>query len=97
MPLQGFAERLRAARAAASFTQPQVSSALGYTTDTIANYERGRTEPDLADVARMARLYRVSCDWLLAGTPRLPHRFERDEPATCEHGDRITLTRGDDE
>lgn len=57
-------------------TQVAVSGALGCTTDTVGNYERGRTEPRLSDVVRMARLYRVSLDWLLTGSARLAHRFE---------------------
>lgn len=57
-------------------TQVAVAGALGCTTDTVGNYERGRTEPRLDDVVRMARLYRVSLDWLLTGSARLAHRFE---------------------
>lgn len=83
MTLQGFAERLRAARAAADMTQGTVASALGYTAQTIANWERDRTEPCATDLARLAALYRVTADWLLTGRARLPHRFEH--PA-CPHG-----------
>jgi len=83
MALKGFAERLRAARAAADMTQGNVASALGYTPQTVANWERDRTEPCATDLARLAAVYRVSADWLLTGAARMPHRFER---ATCAHG-----------
>lgn len=86
MTLQGFAERLRAARAAAGLTQSAVANAFGYTSQTIANWERERTEPCATDLARLAALYRVTADWLLTGRPRLPHRFERASRAACEHG-----------
>lgn len=76
MTSQGTPERLRAARAAAGLTQEQVGRALGVSAQTIANWEHGRTSPSTADVARLAALYRVSCDWLLTGKPRLAHRFE---------------------
>ena len=81
MSLAGFAERLRAARAAADLTQIAVSAALGYTPATIANWEHGRTEPSATDLARLAALYRVSLDWLLTGRAHLEHRFE-----VCPHG-----------
>jgi len=90
MALQGFAERLRAARAAASLTQEQVASALGYQATTIGNWDRARTEPCATDLARLATLYRVSADWLLTGQARLPHRFERRDGATCPHDVPIT-------
>lgn len=76
MSLQGFAERLRAARAAAALTQGTVAAALGYSETTIANWEHDRSQPSPEDLARLVTLYRVSADWLLSGAPRLPHRFE---------------------
>lgn len=72
-------ERLRAARAAADITQALLGRTLGLTESTIANWERGRSEPGAGDLAGLARALRVSVDWLLTGSP-LPHRFER-----CPH------------
>ncbi len=90
MPLVGLAERLRAARAAAKLTQGAVSSALGYTPPTIANWEHARSEPGATDLVRLASLYRVCVDWLLTGA-RMRHRFEVPGAATaridtCSHG-----------
>jgi transcriptional regulator with XRE-family HTH domain len=84
MVLQGLATRLRMARAAANLTQFAVAQALGYTSTTVANWERSRTEPCSTDLTRLASLYRVSVDWLLTGSPRLPHRFDGCE--RCQHG-----------
>lgn len=87
MTVKGFAERLRAARAAANLTQIQVAAALGYRATTIANWERERTEPCATDIARLAALYRVTADWLLTGRPHLEHRFAPSpEPERCAHG-----------
>ncbi len=85
MSLVGLAERLRAARAAATLTQGAVASALGYTPPTVANYEHGRTLPDAADLLRLATLYRVSADWLLVGA-RMSCRFEHAPKGLCPHG-----------
>lgn len=76
MTLPGFPQRLRTARVAAGLTQSAVAGVIGCSVDTVSNYERGRTEPRLVDIARLATIYRVSCDWILTGSPRLKHRFE---------------------
>jgi transcriptional regulator with XRE-family HTH domain len=87
MALKGLAERLRAARAAASLTQAQVAAALGYQPTTIANWDRGRAEPCATDLSRLATLYQVSADWLLTGQARLRHRFGQER---CPHGVPVT-------
>lgn len=84
MALQGLGDRLRAARAAANLTQGTVASVFGYVPETIANWERERTEPSASDLARLATLYHVSVDWLSTGNPRMPHRFECVD--RCPHG-----------
>jgi len=60
---------------------------------TIANYEQERTAPSLFILGRLAALYRVSCDWLVTGHPRLPHKLsepyrpvERPTVQRCPHG-----------
>lgn len=84
MHLDGLPDRLRAARAASDFTQKQISEKLGYIQKTIANWERGRTEPCAYDLAQLACLYSVSADWLLTGSPRLPHRFGTAVPVCAQ-------------
>ena len=81
MKLPGLPKRLRACRAAADLTQEAVANVLGVTPDTISNYERGRTEPSLADIVRIARLYGVSVEHLVAGSTPTPPRCLHGIPA----------------
>lgn len=73
--MPSFPSRLRSARGALLFTQEQVARALHVSPKTIANWENGRAEPNLAALALLAQLLRVSLDWLVTGTHRLPHSF----------------------
>jgi len=59
-------------------TQGTVASVLGVTADTVSNYERGRTEPSIADLSRLAALYGVTVDYLVRGP--------RPEVRRCSHG-----------
>jgi len=59
-------ERLRAARAAAQLSQEKVAEKIGVTAQTVASWEQGRTTPNATDLARLATVYAVSSDWLLA-------------------------------
>lgn len=43
----------------------EIASALGITQQTLTGYERGRAEPDLGTLVRLARRYNVTTDWLL--------------------------------
>ena len=72
MSVQGLASRLRAARAGTLFTQAQAAKVVECTADTIANYERGRTEPPLVVLRRLAQLYGVTLVYLVAGAPGTP-------------------------
>lgn len=42
-----------------------IASTLGITQQTLTGYERGRAEPDLAMLVKLARQYNVTTDWLL--------------------------------
>lgn len=83
----GRTERLRAARAASSFTQAAIAKTLGYKPETVANWERGRSTPSLEDLVHLALSYEVSLDWLLTGHARLVHRFEQLQVKglRCDH------------
>lgn len=59
------AQRLAEARKRARLTQRQVAAKLGVTHGAVGNWETGTTEPDAQMLARLARLYRVSSDYLL--------------------------------
>lgn len=60
-----FAEKLQKARIEAGYTQEQASDFTHIPRSTIANYERGRTQPDLEKLGILADFYCVSVDWLL--------------------------------
>lgn len=60
-----FSEKLKKAREDAGYTQQQVSDILGIGRSTLANYEVGRTEPDLGTLSQLSDFYCVSTDWLL--------------------------------
>lgn len=68
-----FGERLRDLRQAAGYTSQQaLGAALGVAQSTVANWERGRREPDFTLTIRIARLLDVSTDYLLGLTDQ-PH------------------------
>ena len=65
---EGFASKIKKARNATGFTQREVAAELNMNYSTIANYEIGRTEPDLETLGKLADFYQVSVDWLLGTT-----------------------------
>jgi len=58
-------EIIRTARRSAGFTQEQAAEALGVSRQTLSNWERAKTYPDIVSVIRMSELYCVSLDQLL--------------------------------
>lgn len=66
MALDSLPQRLRMARARVKLTQAVVAKTLNYTAPTIANWESGRTAPNTTDLVRLAEIYKVTTDWLLA-------------------------------
>lgn len=74
-PSTPFAQRLIEARGAVS--RVELAEVLGCPVETLGNYERGRTFPDLAMLGRLRRALGVSLDWLLTGEGSM--RGIRDE------------------
>ena len=62
---EGFVSRLKKARNDTGFTQRDVSKETGIPNSTLANYETGRTEPDIENLGILADFYGVSIDWLI--------------------------------
>lgn len=65
-----FAKRLRQAREAyrphgKSWSREKAAVALGFTRNTLDNYERAATSPTIESVARMADYYGVTLGWLM--------------------------------
>lgn len=62
---EGFKSRLKKARDETGFTQREVSKETKIPQSTIANYETGRTEPDIENLGILTDFYGVSADWLI--------------------------------
>ena len=58
--------RIRELRASKTLTQRAVAVATGVTVATVTNWEAGRI-PDLSSAIKLADLFGVSLDWLVAG------------------------------
>ena len=72
-------ERIALARKRAGLSQEQLGEKLGVSRQAVSKWESNQSNPDVAYVAEMCRLFGVSSDWLLLG------REERQEsaPARC--------------
>ena len=65
MYIEGFPSKLKKARENTGFTQIEIAKETQIPRSTLANYEVGRTQPDLETLAILADFYGVSIDWLL--------------------------------
>lgn len=67
-------------------TQAQIGAAFGVTTQAVSGWERDDAIPELAKIAKLARVLQVPCAWLLEGTGEPPPpdtleaRIERLKP-----------------
>ncbi len=71
---ESFPSKLIKARENTGFTQREVARETGIPRSTLANYEIGRTQPDLENLGKLADFYGVSVDWLL-GTRGGPEKI----------------------
>lgn len=62
-------DRLRAARRSAGLTQREVARRLGIAAASVAQWEIGRSRPDITRLALLAEIYGVRPDLLLADAP----------------------------
>lgn len=65
MYYEGFPSKLKKARIDTGFTQREVGKELKIPYSTLANYELGRTQPDIETLGILADFYGVSADWLI--------------------------------
>lgn len=72
-------ERIALARKQAGMTQEQLGERLGVSRQAVSKWEAGQTNPDLAYVVEMCRLFGVSSDWLLLGE----EGSQENTPAQC--------------
>ena len=62
---ESFPSKLTKARKEAGYKQIEVAEATEIPRSTIANYETGRTEPDIENLGKLADFYEISLDWLV--------------------------------
>lgn len=55
---------LAAARVNANMTQSQWADAIGVATNTVANWELGRTEPNASQLRKISELSNISMDFI---------------------------------
>jgi len=60
-----FCENLKNARKFANLTQKQVADKLGVVESCYANWEQGRTEPNIASLRNLSEILDVSLDELI--------------------------------
>lgn len=60
-----FSEKLKQARKQMKYTQEDVAFETGIPRSTLANYESGRTQPDIETLSILIDFYEVSADWIL--------------------------------
>ena len=61
------AERLKYLRETREFTQSEIADILCIDRSTYSYYELGKTEPRLSSIMKLAKLYGLSLDRMLAG------------------------------
>lgn len=59
-------ERLKEARNNKGLKQQEVAEQLGIKANTISNWEKGRTEPDIDTFAKLCQIYEIDCAALLS-------------------------------
>ena len=69
--LRGFSENISHLRREKKMSQRTVANLLGISQALLSHYENGLREPGLEFVVSLAKLYEVSCDYLL-GTTKAP-------------------------
>ena len=71
--------RFKLYRERSGLSQKEAAQALGIKPYQIANYETNRSEPNIATLKKMSKLYHVSIDTLLGNT-KLSERTEQNTP-----------------
>lgn len=71
--------RFKIYRERSGLSQKDAAKALGVKPYQLANYETNRSEPNIATLKKMSKLYHVSLDTLL-GNSKLSERTEQNAP-----------------
>ena len=65
MYAESFPSKLKKARKDTGFTQIEIEKELNIPRSTLANWEIGRTQPDIESLGILADFYGISTDWLI--------------------------------
>ncbi len=60
-----FCERLKELRKSMNLSQKQLADILQTNNSSICDWERGRSQPDLQTLAKLARFFDITADYLL--------------------------------
>ena len=77
-----FCKNLKAARKQVGLSQKQVAARLGVVESCYANWEQGRTEPNIDMLRKLSKLFSVSIDDLINGECYAERKKRRAE--NCE-------------
>lgn len=84
-----FAERLKITRKKCKLTQKEVAKALDITEGAYCSYEKGKREPNLEKLVKLAKLFDVSTDFLLN-----VNKYNKDVELNQIEKDLLTIFRG---
>lgn len=76
-----FGKSFKFYRQRANLTQKEAANLIGIKDYQLGNYETNRSEPSLAILKKMSKVYYVSIDKLL-GNSMLQNRYEKEHPET---------------
>ncbi|MBR1747074.1 MAG: helix-turn-helix transcriptional regulator [Clostridia bacterium] len=63
--MTSFSNNLKSLRLERHLSQKALASALGTTNSSVCDWERGRSQPDLDHLSKIADYFDVSCDYLI--------------------------------
>jgi transcriptional regulator with XRE-family HTH domain len=83
--------RLKECRENAHLSQKYVAITLGISSPSVANWERGKTNPTQENIVKLADLYGVSVDYLLGRTDDVNGAADDESPFPQLSKDEIVL------
>ncbi|MFR5761224.1 MAG: helix-turn-helix transcriptional regulator [Oscillospiraceae bacterium] len=72
--MRDIGKNIRDLRERAKLTQDALAEQLCTTRQTISNYERGKTRPDVEQILRLAAIFGTDANAILYGPPGAEHR-----------------------
>lgn len=86
---QDVGDRLKAARKARAMSRRDVAERLTVSVAAIQHHESGQNDPSLSNLAKYARIYRISTDWIITGKGKGPLDARDPREAVLEVFDAI--------